>query len=72
MQDTLRNLGVDEELVRLPPAPSAGPDDKPGMRALVETYGERMQVSLRHSVPGWVLLGWLLHLCKDALLLASG
>ena len=31
MQETLRNLGVDEELVRLPPSPLADPDSLPGM-----------------------------------------
>jgi len=29
-------------MVRLPPAPTSGPDDKPGLAALIDTYGDRM------------------------------
>eukprot|EP00198_Chlamydomonas_reinhardtii_P014261 XP_001703598.1 component of the exocyst complex [Chlamydomonas reinhardtii] len=40
--ETLRNLGVDEELVRLPPSPLADPDSLPGMVVLMESYVKRM------------------------------
>lgn len=29
-QETLRGLGVEEQLVRLPPSPNADPDNPPG------------------------------------------
>ncbi|GFR49228.1 hypothetical protein Agub_g11227 [Astrephomene gubernaculifera] len=41
--DTLRNLGVDEDLIRLPPSPLADPDSLPGMVVLMESYVGRME-----------------------------
>ncbi|EFJ41029.1 hypothetical protein VOLCADRAFT_119802, partial [Volvox carteri f. nagariensis] len=41
-EDTLRNLGVDEDLVRLPPSPFADPERLPGVVTLMESYVGRM------------------------------
>ncbi|GIM13234.1 hypothetical protein Vretimale_16400 [Volvox reticuliferus] len=40
--DTLRNLGVDDDLVRLPPSPLADPESMPGMVVLMDSYVGRM------------------------------
>lgn len=48
-RDTLRNLGVEEELLRLPPSPLADPDSLPGMVVLMNSYVERMET----TVTGW-------------------
>ncbi|GLC43723.1 hypothetical protein PLESTM_001508500 [Pleodorina starrii] len=44
--DTLRNLGVDEDLIRLPPSPLADPDSLPGMVVLMESYVGRMAATM--------------------------
>ncbi|KAG2492926.1 hypothetical protein HYH03_008836 [Edaphochlamys debaryana] len=44
--DTLRNLGVDEALIRLPPSPLADPDSLPGMVVLMDSYVHRMETTV--------------------------
>ncbi|KAI8463893.1 MAG: component of the exocyst complex [Monoraphidium minutum] len=48
-QGTLRGLGVQEELVRLPVAPLSE-DTRPGLALLIESYTERMEA----TVTGWM------------------
>lgn len=44
--ENLRNLAVEESLIKLPPAPSADPEAKPGMMALMKSFVERMESTL--------------------------
>ena len=60
-QETLRNLGVEESLIKLPPAPNADPEALPGMVRMLRDQpgraGGARDREVQWPMP-WIALVW--------------